>query len=394
MSEQEKGMKELAGEFAKARDDVKAIGEEIQGRMEKGEKNFEALKEQADEALVTLNGLKAQVQELEQKAARDGTTEPVAVKSIGQRLVESEQFIKLVGEKAGRGRASLELKNGELGDYTAGALVQTTRLPGIVQEPHRRLVVRDLLAGGTMGGNALEYVEEDFFVNNADMAEEFSQKRQSSMEFKVKSTSARVIAHYMKASRQILDDAPQLRSIIDGRLRYGLKLKEEEQLLNGNGQGQNLHGLLPQASNFANPTTMAGYTIIDQLRLAALQVALAEFDATGFVINPKDWAEIELMKDSLGRYIIGNPQGTISASLWNLPVVATQAMAAKSFLTGAFDMGAQIFDRWQDRVEVATENEDDFIKNMVTILAEERLAFAVYRPKAFVKGTLAAVTSP
>ena len=394
MSEQEKGMKELAGEFAKARDDVKAIGEEIQGRMEKGEKNFEALKEQADEALVTLNGLKAQVQELEQKAARDGTTEPVAVKSIGQRLVESEQFIKLVGEKAGRGRASLELKEGELVDYTAGALVQTTRLPGIVQEPHRRLVVRDLLAGGTMGGNALEYVEEDFFVNNADMAEEYSQKRQSSMQFKVKSTSARVIAHYMKASRQILDDAPQLRSIIDGRLRYGLKLKEEEQLLNGNGQGQNLHGLLPQASNFANPTTMAGYTIIDQLRLAALQVALAEFDATGFVINPKDWAEIELMKDSLGRYIIGNPQGTISASLWNLPVVATQAMAAKSFLTGAFDMGAQIFDRWQDRVEVATENEDDFIKNMVTILAEERLAFAVYRPKAFVKGTLAAVTSP
>ena len=394
MSEQEKGMKELAGEFAKARDDVKAIGEEIQGRMEKGEKNFEALKEQADEALVTLNGLKAQVQELEQKAARDGATEPVAAKSIGQRLVESEQFIKLVGEKAGRGRASLELKDGELGDYTAGALVQTTRLPGIVQEPHRRLVVRDLLAGGTMGGNALEYVEEDFFANNADMAEEYSQKRQSSMEFKVKSTSARVIAHYMKASRQILDDAPQLRSIIDGRLRYGLKLKEEEQLLNGNGQGQNLHGLLPQASNFANPTTMAGYTIIDQLRLAALQVALAEFDATGFVINPKDWAEIELMKDSLGRYIIGNPQGTISASLWNLPVVATQAMAAKSFLTGAFDMGAQIFDRWQDRVEVATENEDDFIKNMVTILAEERLAFAVYRPKAFVKGTLAAVTSP
>ena len=394
MSEQEKGMKELAGEFAKARDDVKAIGEEIQGRMEKGEKNFEALKEQADEALVTLNGLKAQVQELEQKAARDGTTEPVAVKSIGQRLVESEQFIKLVGEKAGRGRASLELKEGELVDYTAGALVQTTRLPGIVQEPHRRLVVRDLLAGGTMGGNALEYVEEDFFVNNADIAEEYSQKRQSRMEFKVKSTSARVIAHYMKASRQILDDAPQLRSIIDGRLRHGLKLKEEDQLLNGNGQGQNLHGLLPQANTFANPTSLAGYTIIDQLRLAALQVALAEFDATGFVINPKDWAEIELMKDSLGRYIIGNPQGTISASLWNLPVVATQAMAAKSFLTGAFDMGAQIFDRWQDRVEVATENEDDFIKNMVTILAEERLAFAVYRPKAFVKGTLAAVTSP
>ena len=67
-------------------------------------------------------------------------------------------------------------------------------------------------------------------------------------------------------------------------------------------------------------------------------------------------------------------------------------MAPKNFITGAFDMGAQIFDRWQDRVEVATENEDDFIKNMVTVLAEERLAFVVYRPEAFVKGILAATS--
>lgn len=398
MSEQEKNMKELAAEFGKARDDVKSIGEEIKGRMEKGEKNFDALKEQADEALITLNGLKAQVQELEQKAAREGQDEPVETKSIGQRLVESDQFVKFIGE-GGRGRAMLELKAGELGSATtdadgnAGHLVQTTRLPGILQMPQRRLVVRDLLTGGNMGGNALEYVQESGFTNNAEMVAEFGKKPQSSLKFEVKSTSAKVIAHHMKASRQILDDAPQLRSIIDGRLRQGLKLKEEDQLLNGDGKGQNLHGLLPQSTAFADPTAMSAYTIIDQLRLAALQVALAEFDATGFVLNPKDWAEIELMKDSLGRYIIGNPQGTISASLWNLPVVATQAMTAKNFLTGAFDLGAQIFDRWQDRVEVATENEDDFLKNMVTVLAEERLAFAVYRPEAFVKGTLAAKTA-
>lgn len=399
MSDNKQNLETLAKEFADARDNVKAIGEEIKGRMEKGEKNFDALKEQADEALIALNGLKAQVLDLEQKAVRPGGDEPVVQKSIGQRMIESEQFIKLTGENGGRGRAVLELKAGELGSATtdtdgaAGDLVQTTRLPGVLGLPQRRLVVRDLLTGGTMGGNALEYVQETGFTNNADVVAEFAKKPQSSIKFDVKTTSAKVIAHFMKASRQILDDAPQLRSIIDGRLRHGLKLKEEDQLLNGNGQGQNLHGLLPQANTFANPTSLAGYTIIDQLRLAALQVALAEFDATGFVINPKDWAEIELMKDSLGRYIIGNPQGTISASLWNLPVVATQAMAPKNFITGAFDMGAQIFDRWQDRVEVATENEDDFIKNMVTVLAEERLAFAVYRPEAFVKGTLAAVAA-
>ena len=70
------------------------------------------------------------------------------------------------------------------------------------------------------------------------------------------------------------------------------------------------------------------------------------------------------------------------------PVVQTQAMAAGKFLSGAFKLGAQVFDRWQARVEVATENEDDFIKNLVTILAEERLALAVYRPETFVYGNV------
>ncbi|CUW44445.1 hypothetical protein B3286c1_1777 [Brucella vulpis] len=106
----------------------------------------------------------------------------------------------------------------------------------------------------------------------------------------------------------------------------------------------------------------------------------------GHVLSPIDWTSIELLKDTQGRYIIGNPQGTIAPTLWGLPVVTTQAMAAGKFLTGAFKLGAQIFDRWQARVEVATENEDDFIKNLVTILAEERLALAVYRPEAFIYG--------
>ena len=93
----------------------------------------------------------------------------------------------------------------------------------------------------------------------------------------------------------------------------------------------------------------------------------------------------QLAESGDGRYIIGNPQGTLTPTLWGLPVVATQAMTIRKFLTGAFKLGAQLFDRWDARVETGFVN-DDFIKNLVTVLAEERLALAVYRPEAFIYG--------
>ena len=255
------------------------------------------------------------------------------------------------------------------------------------------MTVRDLITPGNMDGNALEYVKETGFTNNAGMVAEGAKKPESSLKFDLVSTTAKVIAHYMKASRQILSDASQLASLIDGRLRYGLAFKEEQQLLNGDGTGQNLLGIIPQATAFAAPFDPAGTeTNIDNIRLAFLQAELAEFPSTGVVMNPIDWARIELLKDTTGRYIIGNPQGIIGASLWNRPVVTTQAITVDKFLAGAFKLGAQLFDRWQARVEVATENEDDFVKNLVTVLAEERLALAVYRPEAFIYGDFGNIT--
>jgi HK97 family phage major capsid protein len=102
-------------------------------------------------------------------------------------------------------------------------------------------------------------------------------------------------------------------------------------------------------------------------------------------MHPTDWARVELTKDGDQRYLIGNPQGTAAPTLWGLPVVATPAMTIDKFMTGAFRMAAQLFDRWDARVEVGYVN-DDFTKNLVTILAEERLALAVYRPEALIYG--------
>jgi HK97 family phage major capsid protein len=186
----------------------------------------------------------------------------------------------------------------------------------------------------------------------------------------------------MRASVQVLADAPGLRSMIDNRLRYGLDFVEEQQLLNGSGVGQNLPGLVTSATAYAAPGALVAGQMIDTIRLSHLQVALAEYPANGTVLNPIDWAFIEMLKDGEGRYLIGNPQGSISPTLWGLPVVATQAMTVDKFLTGAFNMAAQIFDRQDSTVEVSTEDQDNFVKNKVTIRAEKRLALAIYRPAA------------
>lgn len=382
---------QLAQELRTQIDGVKAIAEEFKGKAAHNDTISAGAKQSADEALTKMNELAAQVQELEQKAARRGDDKPQEIKSLGQQFVDDKfEGIKSAG---GRGRFSMEVKATINSATTnaagsAGAMVEPTRLAGIIAPPDQKLTIRDLLLQGQMDGNALQYVRETGFTNNAATVAELAKKPESDIKFDMVDTSAKVIAHYMKASRQILDDASQLRSYIDGRLRYGLKLVEERQLLNGDGTGQNLHGIIPQASVYAVPTGAATTlaTGLDTFRFAMLQAVLAEYPASGFVLNPVDWANIETLKDTSGQYLIGNPQGTANPTVWGLPVVQTQAIAQGKFLTGAFNLGAQIFDRWQSRVEIATENEDDFVKNLVTILCEERLALAVYRPESFIYG--------
>lgn len=391
MSQIEKDIESINASLSKVGDQIKVQAE----AFAKNAKQNEEVVAKVDGLLSKHGELQANLQATQQALAKleaNGAGGDVKHESLGMQFVNSDDYKAFASKTTPRGRVDLTVQAAITSittdtDGAAGDLVQTTRVPGIVAPPERRMTVRDLITPGRMDGSTLEYVKETGFTNNAGMVAEGAKKPESTMKFDLVNTSAKVIAHFVKASRQILSDASQLASYIDGRLRYGLRFKEEQQILNGDGTGQNLLGIIPQASAFVPPFDPAGTeTNIDNIRLAMLQAFLAEYPPTGHVMNPIDWARIELLKDTTGRYIIGNPQGSIGATLWNLPVVETQAIAVDKFLTGAFKLGAQLFDRWQARVEVATENEDDFVKNMVTILAEERLALAVYRPEAFVYG--------
>lgn len=375
---------------------LKEVSEQLKEHAVKASRNAELstwAKEKVDELLIKQGELQAQLTHAQQVLAKLETRgqEGGRHQSLGEQFVNNDAVRAFLARTNPRGRVDVTFNAAITSvttdtDGAAGDLVQNTRLPGVVALPQRRMTVRDLLSPGRMDGSTLEYVKETGFTNNAAPVAENAAKPESSMKFDLVTTSAKVIAHWVKASRQILDDASQLQSIVDQRLRYGLAYVEEQQLLNGDGTGQNLLGIVPQASAYTAPITVSGATIIDQIRLALLQAELAEYPSTGIVMNPKDWTRVELLKDSQGRYIIGNPQGNAAASLWGIPVVTTPAMQEDKFLAGAFRLGAQLFDRWEARVEVSTENQDDFIRNMVTILAEERLALAVYRPEAFVYG--------
>jgi HK97 family phage major capsid protein len=393
-SDAERVIEEVTKEIKRIGDDVKAAGEKALAEAKKAGDMSTETKTKVDELLLKQGELQARVLEAEQKLARRAEPDaPQSAKSLGQMIIDSDEFKNARSEGKSSVRVKLDRKDIMNVPATVGAgasasnsLVVADRQAGIVAAPQRKMTIRNLLMPGQTSSNAIEYTVETGFTNAAAPTAEGGAKPQSNITFNLKSQPVRTIPHIFRASRQILDDAPMLASYIDGRARYGLQLVEEAQLLSGDGTGANILGILPQASAFAPAITPANATAIDRIRLAILQSLLAEFPASGIVLNPIDWAGIELTKDAQGRYIIGNPMDGTTPRLWNLPVVETQSMAANNFLTGAFTMGAQIFDRMEIEVLISLEDADNFTKNMVTIRAEERLALAVYRPEAFVTG--------
>lgn len=399
MTTETKTAAELAAEvkanFDRKFDELKATSEEFLGKLEAADRVTEGLKQKADEALTEATEAKARLDEVEQKMVQFGErgNQDDRPKSAGYQFIENEEVKSFLANPSAGKRVSVEVKAiiSSLttdADGSAGDVLVPMRAP-MVQPVNRRLTIRDLLTPGRTNTSSIQYPKETGFTNNAATVTETAgtAKAQSEMKFDIVTTSVTTIAHWVLATRQILDDSPMLQSYIDGRLRYGLAYVEDNQLLNGGGTGTDLNGIYTQATaSTANLAVVTSPTFLDVLRAAMLQASLANIPPTGIVLNPTDWFKIETTKDTAGAYIIGNPQDGTNPRLWGLPVVETPAMTVDKFLVGAFRYGAQIFDRQDATVEISTEDSDNFRKNLVTILAEERLALAVYNTLAFVKG--------
>lgn len=355
----------------------------------------EETKAKLTEQVENSTAMQGRLQNIEQALAAL-KTEPDKHKrnSLGE-LVLADAGLKawLAGGATSNSKASIKIdrfKNAitELGSGqgAAGEIIVPQRIPGWVFPANRILTIRDLLPQGRTTSNAVDFVQETGFTNSAAPVAEGALKPESSLEFTLRTAPVRTIAHWLQASKQVLDDIPQLESYINTRLTYGLKLVEEEQLLAGDGTGQNLLGLIPQATPFDTSRRKPGDTRIDIVRRAMTQLRLSQYQPDAVVLHPTDWEDIELQKNTQGTYIWANPRGLLGPTLWGLPVVESTSLAPGEFLVGAFKIAAQIWDRDDVQIDISTEDRDNFIRNMVTIRVEERLALVVYRPESFIFG--------
>jgi HK97 family phage major capsid protein len=337
--------------------------------------------------------IKARLLCLEQRATapNGGPSFGGSGESLGDQVVNSDQFRSMKQSNA-RKSGTITLSNKTAILNAAGQnqpLVAADRTGIIVPPGMRRLTVRDLLPQLNTNSNTVEFAKEDTVTNNAGpQAAEGVAKGESALTFTLSFEPVQTLAHWIPASRQILDDATSLRAYLDMRLVYMLKQVEEDQLLFGTGVAPNLRGLVTSATAYDTSfSTPATDTFIDTIMHGITQVEEnSDFPADGVILNSLDWASIQLIKTSGsgadGRYVYSEPHSVTPPSIWGLPVVATKAMPRGQFLTGAFRMACAIYDRSDVTVQISLEHDDFWVRNLAAFLVEERLALVVYRPAA------------
>jgi len=314
-------------------------------------------------------------------------------RDLAAELRENQSLRALMS--TGSGTAVLKFNPGELLTRTtitsAGISVAPERIPGITPEPRRRLRIQDLLTTAPTNSAIIEWIDVSSHTKTAAPVSEASAKPEAEISFTKHETKVRTIATWIPASKQILEDFVGLEAFLRSSLMYALEEEFEDQLLLGSGQGENLNGLLTQATPLDTSLLGTNWTRIDVIGRAVQQLAMAnEMQPNFIVMHPADFWQIALQKDSNGRYLVTDPQNASTLrSLFGLTVVESTAMAAGQFLLGTSDpRAAQIRMRQEATIEISTEHSDYFTRNMVAIRAEMRAALVVTRPGAFVKGSL------
>ena len=334
--------------------------------------------------------------ELEQKQAQRFDEAP-SVKSIGEQVVESEEYKTLLQRRTGKAR--IEVKTAIVNDYSLGLeqpLVVGDRLNRVWFEPNRMLKIRDVIPKGRTSSDVVWFPKENAFTNNAahqtagspTVQTDNTALSESAITFTNDSEQVCTIGHFIPVSLQALGDSNFLASYINNRLMYGLKLKEETELLTGTGLTGTISGINTNATAYAQAFSPHSYDQdIEYIRDARRQLEVSNYQPTVIILHPANYAALELRRETrIGQFNVGDPRGAGLATIWGLRVVVSNSQTSGT--ATLLDPNVfQIFDREDASVEVSFEDSTNFQKLMATVRAYERLAFVAYSTSGAVKIT-------
>ena len=330
----------------------------------------------------------ATVTELSQKMEGMKPKAEAVAESAGAEFIKSEQFRQLVA--GDRQNARLELKN----TVTSGS---TTVFPqqnqAIISGDFKPLTIRQLLRSVPVSSNAVYSLREASWTNNAAEVSQGAAKAESALTMEQYNVTIQTVAHFIKVSNQLLQDAPAVMAYIDSRLRDGLAQRIDAQLLNGNGTSPNLSGIT-DSGNYTAYTATSDDLLFDAINRAKYALWAKGYMPDAVIVNPADWGAAERTREqysagNMGMYLNGVPGTLASVNPFGVRIVLSNNMTAGKFAIGAFDQSAVVYNRTGAVVEMGYVNAD-FTNNVVTLRAEERLALAVEKPSAIYYGDFTA----
>jgi HK97 family phage major capsid protein len=367
-----KAAREVSGAYDKATADH---GVKSQGRVNADFGRIEQARPSL--ALQARSRLKALIEE----SAESGGLK--AVRDVGLGNFKGERLLFEIGDPE---EADSLIEGVKATITLADITPQATRLPEIVPSAQSRITVSDLMAPGTMDGNTISYYEETTFTNAAVETAEGIAKPESTLDFTERTETARKIPTWIPLTDEALNDNRQLRSYVEGRLMFMVGQREEQQLIVGDGTAPNISGILDRSgiqtqAKGADPTPDAFFKAFTKVQVTG------DADPSGFVIHPNDWQDVRLLRTADGIYIFGAPNDEVQVRMWGWPGRVTTGITEGTGLVGAFRTMSQVFRREGLRIVASTEHASFFVENKVALLAETRLALAVYRPAAFCQVT-------
>ena len=307
--------------------------------------------------------------------------------TLGERFVSSEGY---KGFLAGTTR-KVSLAAASPVVTPAGAV--PVDYQGVKAQPTLPAVVSAAFPHVVTASNSISWLQEKEFTNNAAAQTEGSLKGESKAEFEEKDAPVRTIAHFIRITKQLAEDGPALAAYINSRMTYLLGREVEDQILNGDGTSPNLSGIFKSGNYVVHGITYddvpEDFTVLDLIRRCATKINAAGYRADTLFVNPMDFDTLRGMKDSNGQYLMGSPmQDNSSVRPWGLAVCESSNVTEGKFMVADTQMGATIYDRQGITLEMFEQDSDNVQKNLITIRAECRMAFAIESVNCFVGGDL------